>query len=198
MRAERVYRIFLRAYPAEFRGAYGREMTLVFRDRCRDAGAMGVRFWWEMVLDVARSAPPLRLARLRDSWGRGAHTREGTMKPMAILAVLIGTFEVLNSMVEGWAGGLHRDPLHLLAVVLAVVAGALLAAAGVALLRGTGGAPALARGAAAACLAVFVFMEVAARIMSVLAMLLGIGFPVAMLIFLFLKRGPGISTAAVR
>ena len=36
MSAERIYRLLLRAYPADFRAQYGREMVLLFRDQCQE------------------------------------------------------------------------------------------------------------------------------------------------------------------
>ena len=88
--AERVYRLLLRAYPAGFRAEYGREMVLVFRDRRRDESARGIRFWSEMIWDVARSAPALRLDAFRIRWEEDIQTGEEKMRTMAILAVLIG------------------------------------------------------------------------------------------------------------
>ena len=51
---------------------------------------------------------------------------------------------------------------------------------------------------AAACLAAFVIIELAAPVMSVFSMLLGIGFPLVLLAFLFGRRGrdaklPGVA-----
>ena len=197
--ADRVYRLLLRAYPAAFRAAYGREMALVFRDRRRAPGARGIRFWTEMVWDVARSAPPLRLEAWRARWGVAIQTKGGTMKTMAILAVVIGALEALNALAETWAGGVAgRNASALLGLALAVVAGAMLLASGIALLRRSRGAAALARGAALACLAVFALIALATPMLSVLATVLGIGFPIALLIFLrwTRRRGPSMPTAA--
>ena len=58
--AERAYRLLLRAYPAAFRAAYGREMTQLFNDRRRDASSARGQFWAAMLADVARSAPTMR------------------------------------------------------------------------------------------------------------------------------------------
>jgi hypothetical protein len=192
--AERAYTLLLRAYPAEFRAAFGREMALVFRDQRREVGASGVRFWAAVVWDVARSAPALRVEALRARWDRGIQTEEGTMKPMAILAVLIGALEAVNALAEGWGGGvMNRDGYSLVAGTMGAVAGALLVAAGIALLRRTPGAAAWARGAAITCLAVFVFIGLVTPRMSIVATLLGIGFPIALLLFLRWTRGRGPS-----
>src|SRR5260370_1943049 len=52
--SERLYRLLLLAYPAEFRRAYCREMIQTFRDCCREAlqqrGQSGVLRLWGLVL----------------------------------------------------------------------------------------------------------------------------------------------------
>ena len=63
-RAPRLYALLLAAYPREFRREYGREMTLVFADRCREeAGVRGarLRIWREALFDLLRTAPKERL-----------------------------------------------------------------------------------------------------------------------------------------
>lgn len=192
--AERVFRLFLRAYPAEFRAEYGREMMLVFRDQ-RRAGLGGVRFWAACSWDVARTAPALRV----ESWQspRLVHTQftEGVAMrtTMAILSILIGAFETANALVEGWAAvAIGLDAYAVLSVTLGVVAGILLLASGVALASRSPKAPALSFGAAIFCLAVFVLIGVAVARMSIFSTMLGIGFPIALLLFLRLGRGqPG-------
>ncbi|HET7457948.1 MAG TPA: hypothetical protein VFJ74_09850 [Gemmatimonadaceae bacterium] len=192
--AERTYRMLLRAYPARFRAAYGREMVLVFRDRQREAGAAGARFWSEMIWDVARSAPALRLDEWRARRGRDIQTGEGRMKTMAILAVLIGAIEAANAASEAWLGGIgNGDPRSLAAGAMAAAAGAVLLASGVAMLRRSARAVALARAAAVACLALFALIGAVAPRMSMFSMLLGVAFPVALLIFLSRTRGRGSS-----
>lgn len=201
---ERVYRLLLRAYPPAFRAAYGREMLLLFRDqrrhRATDAGA-DARFWAAMLWDVARSAPALRLDALRARWrgrrrvripgprARGPHLQRegGTMtarRAVAMLAVVGGVFEAINTGVEYLAGrGASRgDGGWLLAVALGVALGAVLAAAGVALLRGGAGATRAARVAAIACLALLLGVQLAFPFMSIFALLLGVALPVALLL----------------
>lgn len=192
--AEWAYRLLLRAYPGGFRAAYGREMALAFRDQRREVGARGVRFWGAMVWDVARSAPALRVEVLRAWWDRGIQPEEGKMKPMASLAVLIGALEAVNALAEAWVGGMmNGDGYSLLGGTLGAVAGALLAASGIALLRRAPGAAAWARGAAITCLAVFVFIGLVKLRLSIFAIILGIGFPIALLLFLRWTRGRGPS-----
>lgn len=64
--SERVYRVLLRAYPEEFRRAYGRQMEQAFWDLCREetrrGGGVGlVRLWVRVGLDLASSAAVERI-----------------------------------------------------------------------------------------------------------------------------------------
>lgn len=56
--AARVYAALLAACPSEFRREYGREMALVFADRCRESAgrAATLRVWREALADLARAA----------------------------------------------------------------------------------------------------------------------------------------------
>jgi hypothetical protein len=192
--AERVYRLMLRAYPVGFRAEYGAQMALFFRDRRREVGARRVSFWAAMVWDIARSAPALRLEAARARWTTNIQIKGGNMKTMAILAILVGAIEVVNSMVEGWFGGIvNHAGSSLVGAAVGVAAGALLVAAAIALLRRSPGAAVLATGAAIACLAVFVLVALVRPMFSIFADILGIGFPIAMLLFLRGARGKGNS-----
>ena len=196
---ERTYRLLLRAYPEGFRSTYGREMEQVFRDQRREAAKCDARLWAETMWDVARSAPALRLEATRALWYEDIHAKEGKMKTMASLAMLIGAVVVASALAEGWAGGLvNHDGRSLTAGVLGVVAGALLLAAGIGLLRGSRRAAVRAQGAAVTCLGVFALITLAAPRMSLLTTLLGVGFPVALLLFLRRSRvqGPSAPTMA--
>ncbi|MFI5233899.1 MAG: hypothetical protein ACHQSE_15500, partial [Gemmatimonadales bacterium] len=98
-----------------------------------------------------------------------------------------------------WVGGLVLHGGYSLAAgSVAAAAGGLLIASAVAMLRGAKGAAGLAQGAALACLAVFALVAALHPIFSVLATMLGVGFPVAMLVFLRVTqgRGPETPTAA--
>jgi hypothetical protein len=79
----------LAAYPREFRREYGREMALVFADRCREGSAARARLWGEALLDLARNVPREHFERL----GGG----EGLMKILrtAALAVAVYAFTLL-------------------------------------------------------------------------------------------------------
>jgi hypothetical protein len=187
--AEQIYRVLLRAYPAGFRAEFGGAMTQSFRDLRRERNATGVRFWTRMVWDVVLSAPELRMQSLRERGGTHFNLREGIMKTMAILAILIGALEVANSLSEAWAGGIVKGGAASLAGgTIAALAGALIVASAIALLRRTPRAVAFAQGAAISCLAVFVCIAVVRPMFSGIATLLGIGFPIAMLVFLFSTR----------
>ena len=59
--SERLYGLFLRAYPATFRQTYGSRMAHVFRDSCRDAlqqhgWASLIPFWLQMLSDLVSNA----------------------------------------------------------------------------------------------------------------------------------------------
>lgn len=197
--AESAYRMLLRAYPAGFRATFGAEMIQAFRDLRRENRAGGVRFWAPMIWDVARSAPAQRVAAMRESWNGNTQPEEGKMKTMAILAVLIGALEAVNAMGEVWAGGIVNHGGYSLAIgSLGIATGLLLVAAAVSLLRRSAGAAAFAQGAAIACLTVFTLVAVLRPIFSVAATILGIAFPIAMLIYLRVTsgRGPAARVAA--
>jgi hypothetical protein len=194
--AERIYRLLLRTYPADFRAEYGREMLLLFRDQCRDGGARSLRFWARVMWDVVRSAPALR-AEMWRARGHNTGLLEAIMKLAATLTVLLGVFVAVSALVEA-LGGVTETPggRYLLAIVLGGLAGALLLAAGIALLRRT---PAGRQGARLALVASLVIV-VAARVvfpwMSIFSQLVGIGLPVALLIALHWPRRPSASGVA--
>ncbi|HEX6966421.1 MAG TPA: hypothetical protein VF166_11515 [Gemmatimonadaceae bacterium] len=193
---ERVYALLLRAYPSEFREAYGREMLQLFRDQRREVGVRGMRFWSAILWDVARSAPALQLDSFRGQWGVDIQTGGAMMKVMAVLAVVVGALEILNTLVETFAGGLAgRSGGSLLALALAVLAPALLLLSGVALLVRPRRTATLARGAALICLVVFAAIATLQPIFSVASTVLGIGFPIVLLLFLFRKPRGGQSTS---
>ena len=54
-RPDRLYRVLLRLYPAEFRDEYGREMSQLVRDRI--ARERRIRIWLDLVRDLIRTAP---------------------------------------------------------------------------------------------------------------------------------------------
>jgi hypothetical protein len=193
--AERAFRALLCAYPPDFRAEYAREMTQLFRDQRRLDGEAGVRFWLRMLWDTVRSAPALRVEAAHAERERNTNPKEGTMRPMAIVAVLAGVIQVINAVVEGVAGRSHvGDGYSFVGVALGLIAAALLVTAGVALLRRGWDAAALARVAAVGCLAMMVLIRVLQPWMSGFSTLIGFGFPIVLMLFLQLTRSGGPST----
>ena len=109
---------------------------------------------------------------------------------MAILSILIGAIETVNALVEGRAAAaVGLDGGALTAVILAATAGVLLLAAGIAQVVRSARAPALALTAAVTCLTVFALILVVSPRMSIFSTILGIGFPMLLLLFLRFGRG---------
>jgi hypothetical protein len=193
--AERVYRVLLRAYPPRFLRSYEREMLLFFRQRRREDSANEFRFWGTLGSDIARSAP----RQWREQFTHVLHTGDAIMKAMAIVAMLVGGVDALNALAEARASGFGgHDALSQVGLALAILAGAVMLAAGIALLRRGRDAASLANLAGIGAICVFAFIGLARPMLSGFAMLLGIGFPVALLIFLFAGRGNGMTKPAVR
>lgn len=74
--SRRLYGALLAAYPPEFRREFGREMALVFNDRCRDVGRRGgagalALVWCEALVDLAKTAAAERAA----AWAGGGLMR---------------------------------------------------------------------------------------------------------------------------
>lgn len=183
--AEYVFQLLLRVYPPGFRAAFGREMTLLFRDQRREAGSAKFRFWAGVIWDVARSAPFIRAEAWRARWAGAARPFEGKVRTIAILSILIGVLEMMNAFAEASAASTRTHDAHWLsAVALVLGAGMLLIATGIALLRPLEGAILLARVASVLCLVGFVGARLVHPWMSILAQLLGICFPAALLFFL--------------
>jgi hypothetical protein len=186
--AERIYHWLLMAYPADFRDAYGQQMTLVFRDLRRDGGT-GVQFWWRILQDTLRSACVLRWEASRARWADETQSLGGEMKTMSILAVLVGAITVVNATIEGWSGGLvNHDGRSIVAWCIGGIAGLSLLLAGVTLLISQTDAWTRARTAAIVCVAGFVLMLVVSPRMSIFANILGIGFPLALIGYVQFQR----------
>lgn len=193
MTAERVYRLLLRAYPGSFRSEYGREMTLIFRDEYRRRNTAAVYFWLAMLCDVARSAMPIwaevLFARARDY----TQIVEVIMKLAGILAVLLGVYGAVNAAVEAVAGMQGTvSGAYIMAVVLGVIAAVLLVTAGAALLRSPGLGRRTATITALASLVMILIARLLHPWMSMLALIVGIGLPIALLAALYWpnRRGP--------
>jgi hypothetical protein len=179
-----VFRMLLRAYPEDFRAAYGHEMMTVIADMQRDTRTSVPRLWSEMTLDMIRTAMTLRLESLaRRDEGQLQHP-EVMMIIMAILAIAVGAIEAANSMQEVWVRGALNSGWALAGGIIATGAGILLLIAGIGLLRRPK-ALTLPNVSAVACLAVFILVGVLKPQMSIFATILGIGFPLLMLSFVY-------------
>ncbi|MEP6618577.1 MAG: hypothetical protein ABJE47_04665 [bacterium] len=120
------------------------------------------------------------------------------MKAMAMLTVLVGAFETLNTIGELRAGlQAGRGEAASLVLAVAVLAALLLLAGGVALLVRTRNAARVAGIAAAFCLLVFAGIAAFLPFLSIAASLLGIGFPIALMAFLY-RDSAGGHPAATR
>jgi hypothetical protein len=189
-RAERVYALLLHAYPSAFRATYAREMTLAFRDLARDAGRTGPAFWLEIAADVARSAPALRLEAVQRRLtliGIGGRI----MRAIGLLAIVVGILETANTLTELAAGGIAgRGMAGSIALLLAIIGGVLLVAAGFALRH----AHAIwARNAAIVCLALFILARTLAPWMSIASTVIGVVFPLALLVWTTRRRSSAVS-----
>lgn len=194
--ADALYRLLLKTYPEDFRVAYAHEMTIHFRDMRREADGGAIAFWFGILWDVAKTASVMRLGRAHAWWNRNFHIGEIAMLIMGILSLLVGVLELVNSFIEVRYGVMHGAGWSLFAGLDGVIAGALLLAAGVALLRRTARAVTLARVAAIYCLATFGLVLAISPIFSLAATTLGIAFPIILLTYLYV-RGRGSSQPRV-
>ena len=192
--SERVYVMLMLAYPRSFRAAFGREMAIVFRDRLRARDVTRARFWLEIVSDLARTAPELRLEALRARRTDNVPFLEGTMRPMAIVSMLVGGVQIVNALVEARAGFASPGGYSLLGVTLGMLAAILLVAAGAALFARGRDAAWLALSAVAGCAALVIVTLLVQPWMSIFGVLLGVGFPISLVAFLFVTRGQNQST----
>ena len=196
MSAERVYSLLLRAYPRSFRSEYGREMTLIFRDQFRSGNASLLGFWATIVWDIARSAPPMWVDALCARMNDCTRIFEGIMKLAGIFAVLLGAYGVLNAFAEA-VPGMRATPsgAYILAVALGISAACLLLTAGAVLLRRPVSGRHTASIASLASLVTVVIARLLHPWMSMLALLVGIVLPIALLAALYWPNtsGPSIS-----
>jgi hypothetical protein len=102
--ASRAYGWLLLAYPSAFRERFGSEMEQAFRELYRRPHTNRMQLWTDVLLDVARSAPALRVEALRCWWSMDTSLEEETMRPMAILTIVVGAIQALNALVELQAG----------------------------------------------------------------------------------------------
>ena len=198
MTAERVYRLLLRAYPRSFRSEYGGEMMLLFRDEYRRRNSVALGFWTTMVCDVARGATSVWLEELSARAKDYTRIVEVIMKLAGILAALLGVYGVVNAFAEAVPG--MRGTLggaYIVALVLGIVAAALLLTAGAALLRSPVSGRHTAIIASLASLVTVVIARLLHPWMSILALVVGIGFPIVLFVALQWpnRSGPSASRA---
>ena len=115
------------------------------------------------------------------------------MKPMGVLAILIGALQIGNAAIELVAGGSALGAFPRFAVLLAIVAALLLVTAGVALVRRSPRAPALATISAVAWLVLVAITRAVHPWMSIFALLLAVVFPIALLAFVWVKRSDSVT-----
>ncbi len=125
-RADRVFRLFLRLFPSEFRGDFGDEMSAVFRDERADAAAAGrlgmARLWWRTLLGSLKTAPREHLAVLaRDAaYGLRLMRKSPLTTGAAILTIALGVgantamFTVVNAVLLQLP---FEDPSRLVSVL---------------------------------------------------------------------------------
>ncbi len=186
------FHVLLRAYPEDFRAAYGREMLTVIADMKRDMKSGSVRLYSEMVFDMLRAAIALRIENFSRRHNRKLQNLEGVMIIMAILAIAIGAIEAVNSLQEVWVHGALNSGWALTGGIIGAAAGLLLLISGMVLLRRPK-TLALANVSAVACLSTFILVGVLRPQMSIFATILGIGFPLALLAFLYWSKGRPLS-----
>ena len=115
------------------------------------------------------------------------------MKPMGILAILIGLVQIANATIELVGGGAALAAFPRFAVLLAIVVAVLLVVTGVALVQRSLRAPTLATVAAVAWLALVVVTRAIHPWMSIFTMLLATVFPVALLVYVWMARGRAVT-----
>lgn len=95
--SDRVYRLLLTAYPADFRREFGEDVAQLFRDVCRDAGERGglgsvLRLWPSALGEVLAQASLQRLEH--------ALRRSKTMDTIAFDRQLGGTVKSMTTLLR--------------------------------------------------------------------------------------------------
>ena len=157
-------------------------MTLIFRDEFASRNTATLGFWVTMVCDIARSAPPMWVDALCARMNDYTRIVEVIMKLAGILAVLLGAYGVVNAFAEA-VPGMRGTPgaAYILAVALAIIAASLLLTAGAALLRSPVSGRHTATIASLASLVIVVIARLLHPWMSMLALIVGIVLPIALL-----------------
>jgi hypothetical protein len=138
-RSERIYRALLLAYPERTRLILGEDMAQLFRDRMRDAGSPleQANVWFEVIADIAVTAPQEHIARRRARQVVEGSAPEPTrpMRPdLAVAAVPLLLAVLLPLVLPGYYRPLFDDRVSILGLPAGealLISGALLAALGV-------------------------------------------------------------------
>src|SRR5215207_4390927 len=94
--SDRVFRLLLRAFPAEFRWRFGKEMEQGFREErketYREQRSGLIMLWVRTVADILATAPGEHLDMLRKDVGYGLRTmrRNWGFTLVAVLALALG------------------------------------------------------------------------------------------------------------
>ena len=110
-RSRRVYALLLASYPPGFRREYGREMSRVFADLCRESvgRASLARVWAWALADLALTAPRLRLEELLEGGGvmRSIRTAALALAAYAFTLLVVAPLFVRNAhSMPGFVAGL--------------------------------------------------------------------------------------------
>jgi putative ABC transport system permease protein len=109
----RLYRSLLVVYPPEFRAAYGRELCLVFVDRCRErrslAGLLGV--WTSAVAGLVRAAPKEHYHMIVQDLSYACRMLRKTPLPSALTASILALGIGATTIAFSLANGLLLRPL---------------------------------------------------------------------------------------
>jgi hypothetical protein len=144
----------------------------------------------QIAAEVARSAPAFRLVAVQRRLtliGIGGRI----MRAIGLLAIVVGMLETANTLTELAAGGIAgRGMAGSIALLLAIIGGVLLVAAGFALRH----AHAIwARNAAIVCLALFILARTLAPWMSIASTVIGVVVPLALLVWTTRRRSSAVS-----
>jgi hypothetical protein len=96
LRAQKIFRLLLLAYPSEFRREYGPHMTQVFRDCYRAEEREPGRFWVATVLDLIRAAPREHLERLGKENSIMKNLRRDALALLGTLGIVVIAFLLLS------------------------------------------------------------------------------------------------------
>lgn len=128
--SERIYSWLLKLYPARFRREYGSSAMQLFRDRLKaERGILQrCRFWFDVISDLAISAPREHLGRsfteprMPGAFRISEEAVIAMTKRQAIIPALFVGAAVVLSLTIGWLGGSNPVLLLVAYIPLAVLA----------------------------------------------------------------------------